>query len=233
MKKENYILNEEIGEIRFTPSHIERFHELGIQMEVPKNYTLFHVGDVADCCYYIEDGAVVSFEYTASGGEHVFSSNRSGTMILIPSMLVTHVLTLNFKTSVASKLIKIKKEVLFSVIAEEPDMAADLLCALSHRLIGTIEQFRERGNYSVPWRVCKFFLFVAGQSGVEYDGKIMIQSKISQQEMANRLQANRVTVARAIRELKDLGLVEYINGYYCIRDSEKMKRHMEYIENIS
>jgi CRP/FNR family transcriptional regulator len=47
--------------------------------------------------------------------------------------------------------------------------------------------------------------------------------------MANQIQANRVTIARNIRELKDLGLIEYINGYYCIRDVARLKRHMDYV----
>jgi CRP/FNR family transcriptional regulator len=68
--------------------------------------------------------------------------------------------------------------------------------------------------------------------GVNYDGKVLIQEKVSQQTIANNLHANRVTIARAIRDLKSLGLVEYINGYYCIRSIDKLKKHMDYLETI-
>lgn len=222
---------EDLEQFYFSESHIERFKQMGTYMEVPKNFILCEAGEAPDSCYYIVKGQVVSYEYTASGGEHVFSSNGEGAMILVPSMVITHELTLNFKTSKPSHLIRIRREVLFQIIAEDPDIAADFIYSLSARLIGTIEQFRERGNYSVTWRVCNLLVSMAERNGVDYDGKILIQEKMSQQNMANRLQANRVTVARSMKELKDYGLVEYINGYYCIRSIEKLKRHMEYMEN--
>jgi CRP/FNR family transcriptional regulator len=118
---------------------------------------------------------------------------------------------------------------LYDLIASEPDIAADMIYLLSGKLIATIEQYRESGNYSVKWRLCNLFLTMADQSGIDYDGKVLIQQKISQQSMANQIQANRVTIARNIRELKDLGLIEYINGYYCIRDVARLKRHMDYV----
>ena len=71
----------------------------------------------------------------------------------------------------------------------------------------------------------------AKQSGTDYDGKILIREKISQQSMANMLRVSRITVARTIKELKDLGLLENINGYYCLRSTEQLKRHMKIIES--
>ena len=220
---------EGLGRFYFSEEHIERFRELGQTLELPKNYVLFEAGEIPDCCYYIEQGQVVSCEYTVSGREHVFSSNNAGTMILVPSMVITHELTLNFRTSRPSRLIRLEREVLYGILAEEPDIAADFIYSLSSQLIYIIEQFRERGSYSVTWRVCNLLLTMAEHSGIDYDGKVLIQEKMSQQNMANRLQANRVTVARALKELKDYGLVEVINGFYCIRDIEKLKRHMNHI----
>lgn len=233
MASEKYLLSDGLANLNFTAEHVERFRQVGTQMEVPKNFMLFEAGDVPNCCYYIEEGRVAAFEYTASGGEHVFTVNGAGAMILVPSMVITHELSLNFRTITSSRLICIERDALNHMILEEPDMAADFIYSLSSRLIHTIEQFRQRGNYSVPWRVCNYLLFLADQSGIDYDGKTMIQEKISQQEIANMLQANRVTVARAIKDLKDLGLMEYINGFYCIRSIDKIKKHMNYLELLA
>lgn len=213
----------------FPREHLDKMIELGEEVFLPKNQILLEAGAVPDCCYYIEQGRVASYEYNALGSERVFSINGPGSMILVPSMVITHAVTLSFRTLEPSRLLKIDRRTLGGLIANEPDIAADLICLLSSKLISTIEQYRESGNYSVKWRVCGLLLTLAKQSGVDYDGKLLIQQKISQQSMANRIQANRVTVARVIRELKDLGLVEYINGYYCIRDIERLKRHMDYI----
>ena len=213
----------------FPKSHLEKIKMFGEEISVPKNHIILRAGVVPDCCYYIERGQVIAYEYNALGTERVFSTNEPGSLILVPSMIITHAVTLNFRTSKPALLVRIDNQMLYHLIADEPDIAADIIYLLSAKLISTIEQYRESGNYSVKWRVCNLFLELAAQSGMEYDGKLLIQQKVSQQSMANRIQANRVTVARAIRELKDLGLVEYINGYYCIRNVAKLRRHMDYI----
>ena len=145
-------------------------------------------------------------------------------------MVVTHPLTLSFKASEPSVLVRISRQTMFQAMRADPDFASMLVYSLSLRLITTIESSREQGNHAMSWRVCHLLLTMAGQSGVDYDGKVLIREKISQQTMANRLRANRVTVARIIRDLKDLGLVEYINGYYCIRDVHKLQKHMDYLD---
>lgn len=60
-----------------------------------------------------------------------------------------------------------------------------------------------------------------------YDGKILIKEKISQQMMANLLGVNRVTLVRAVKELREMGFVEQINGFYCICDEVRMQQYME------
>jgi CRP/FNR family transcriptional regulator len=213
----------------FPESHLDKIREFGTELTLPKDHILLNAGDVPECCYYIEQGQIISYEYNAYGTERVFSTNEPGSLVLVPSMIITHPVLLNFRTSKPSKLVCLENHRLYDLIASEPDIAADMIYLLSGKLIATIEQYRESGNYSVKWRLCNLFLTMADQSGIDYDGKVLIQQKISQQSMANQIQANRVTIARNIRELKDLGLIEYINGYYCIRDVARLKRHMDYV----
>ncbi|MCD7748528.1 MAG: Crp/Fnr family transcriptional regulator [Oscillospiraceae bacterium] len=219
-----------LGQIVLPQRSAEQFQRMGTPVTLAKNQTLYKVGDVPDSCYYVCQGCIVAFDCTPAGGEHIFSVNVPGELILVPSMVVIHPLVLNFKASEPTYLIRIHRETLFQEMADDAEFSAQLVYALSVRLIDTIEQSRERGSYSVPWRVCNLFLSMAGRYGVPYDGKVLIQKKMSQQAMANELHANRVTVARAIRELKDYGLVEYINGYYCVRDMARLKKHMDYLE---
>lgn len=45
--------------------------------------------------------------------------------------------------------------------------------------------------------------------------------------MANLLGVNRATLVRAVKELREMGFVEQINGFYCIRDEVRMRQYME------
>ncbi|MCD8086684.1 MAG: Crp/Fnr family transcriptional regulator [Clostridiales bacterium] len=175
-----------LGQIVLPQRSAEQFQRMGTPVTLAKNQTLYKVGDVPDSCYYVCQGRIVAFDCTPAGGEHIFSVNVPGELILVPSMVVTHPLVLNFKASEPTHLIRIHRETLFQEMADDAEFSAQLVYALSVRLIDTIEQSRERGSYSVPWRVCNLFLSMAGRYGVPYDGKVLIQKKMSQQAMGQR-----------------------------------------------
>ena len=219
-----------LGQLEVPRQYAESIQRLGTTMRLKKNETLYKAGDIPENCYYLLLGQLVACEYTTAGEERVYSTNHPGELILVPSMVVTHPLTLNFKASEPSILVRISRETMFQAMRADPDFASMLVYSLSLRLITTIESSREQGNHSMSWRVCHLLLTMAERSSADYDDKLLIREKISQQAMASRLRVNRVTVARAIRDLKDLGLVENINGYYCIRSAQALQRHMEYLD---
>lgn len=90
-----------------------------------------------------------------------------------------------------------------------------------------MEQYWALKNFSLSWRLCSLLLELADQCGVDYDGKVMLTRSLSQQEMASLLQSSRVSVARVMKGLKDLNLVEYVNGFYCIRSIAQLRRAVQ------
>lgn len=208
----------------------ERLRSIGTSIEVPRNFQLYRAGDIPDSCYLIQSGRIISAEVMPTGREFVFSSNEEGATILLPAILLHRRLTLNFRASVPSKLIRVKRESLLQTMASDPDFLASVLYVMTVKYSVLLDMFRST-SHMVPWQVCNLLLSLAKKHGVDYDGKILIRIKYSQQMMADFLHANRTTVARAMRELFDLGLVERINDYYCIRSVEKLHQHMDEIEN--
>lgn len=206
------------------------FVQLGEIQELEKNQSLHHAGEIVESCYYVRSGELVAFEYTVSGAERVFSVIHPGELILLPSMVTTRRVTLNFKAVLPSELIKIHRDMLFQAMAEDTEIAVQMVQSLSMRLIASIEYSRKRDNYSVPWRVCSFLIDAAERSGSGSNGGLLNGEKVSRQGIANALHVNRVTVARIIRDLKANNLVEYINGFYFIQNVEKLKKHMRYLE---
>jgi CRP/FNR family transcriptional regulator len=215
----------------FTDRLGQQFENLGTPVDMPKNQMLFRAGDIPDCCYYIKRGRVMAFEFTSSGEERIYNINEQGSIIFEPCVILNRALTLNFKTMTASTLFRIPRETLLDAVLSDPSVAADLLYSLSEKFLEVNEQIRESAVHSVHWKVCNLLLTYAYKYGVDYDGKVLINEKISQQLLANLLRVNRVTVARVIRELRDSGLVEQINGYYCIRSIDNLRNHMQYIDS--
>lgn len=220
-----------LGERRFvSPEDVEVFLRIGTVMNLPRHTTLHRAGTVPGSCYYILEGEVESFDSVASGNERIFRRSGTQALILLPAMMIQHELHLSFRTTCPSRLIKIPRDQLQEYFLETPDFAARTVRAVSELYIDMMEQYWALKNFSLPWRLCSILLELADQCGADYDGKVMLTRSLSQQEMAALLQSSRVSVARAMKQLKDLNLVEYVNGFYCIRSTKQLRRHMEALE---
>lgn len=219
------------GEHSFvSPEDVEVFLRIGTVMDLPRHATLHRAGTVPGSCYYILEGEVESFDSIASGNERIFRRSGAGALILLPAMMIRHELHLSFRTTCPGRLIRISRDQIQEYFLETPDFAARTVRAVSELYVGMMEQYWALKNFSLSWRLCSLLLELAGQCGADYDGKVMLTRSLSQQEMAALLQSSRVSVARAMKRLKDLNLVEYVNGFYCIRSISRLRRHMETLE---
>jgi CRP/FNR family transcriptional regulator len=93
-----------------------------------------------------------------------------------------------------------------------------------------MEQIRESRCHEATWRFCSLLLMFAENYGVPYEGKILIKEKLSQKVLSDILGVNRITVNHIIKKLKDMDLIVQINSYYCIYNQERLKKHMDYLD---
>ncbi|MDR1916631.1 MAG: Crp/Fnr family transcriptional regulator [Synergistaceae bacterium] len=203
--------------------------KIGYAKTLPKGHIISKPGEVPSLCYVIKKGRVIAFEVTPSGGERVFYMMEENSLLLEANLFLRIPAFVYFKTSMPTELICISRESLLLAIAGDAQMAFDIIESISNKFLSSIDQMRQNYGQSSKWKISNLLLIFADRFGVPYDGKILIKEKISQQMIANLLGINRVTATRIMKELRDLVLIEQVNGYYCIRDIEKLKLHMEHI----
>lgn len=205
----------------------ERFRALGPVVDFAKGAILAQAGRVPRCCYYVLEGRVMAFEYTLSTGDRYYNFNEEGSLLLESNVLLEKAPPVSFVAVSAVKAVTIERERLMARLREDPTLAEELLMSLSYKFLAAMDQVREGTQYNVAWKVCNLLLTFAERYGVEYDGKILIKEKISQQMLANLLGVNRITMVRTVKELREQSLIEQVNGFYCIRDRERMLEYME------
>lgn len=203
---------------------------LGNEVIIPKNTIIHSADEIPEFAYYVLSGKIISYEYTASGNERIYAVSTKGSMVLDDSLVTQKPIPVYFKTTRDTRAIKIARNSMINAIASDPDFALAIIHSTSEKLLSAMEIIRQTSSTSAAWKVCKLLLTYAKQYGTPYDNKILISEKISQQNIANLLGINRITTLRVMKDLKDMGLIEQINGLYCIRDEENLKRHMDFIE---
>lgn len=112
----------------------------------------------------------------------------------------------------------------------DPQLLNVLLFSVSNKFLEAMEELRKERNHSAAWRLCDTLLCFSERYGVPYDGKVLIQKNISLQSLAAMMGVNRATAVRAMRRLRDMGLVENINGFYCVRSIDSLRRHQELLD---
>lgn len=214
-----------VTRLLYLPRGISRLEKLGEKKKFPKNHILVEAGARTNYCYIVKSGRVVAYEYTISGEERIYNFNEKNSLLLEANLLFDWESPVNFRTTLPSELVCIDKETLMGAIETDSEVCKDIMESLATKFMSAMEQIRHANFHNASWKICDLLLIFAEHYGVPYDGKVLIQEKISQQLLSNLLGMNRVTAVRAIKELKDMALIEQINGYYCIRDVERLKRH--------
>lgn len=214
-----------VSRLLYLPRGISRLEQLGEKKTFPKNHILVQSGSRTNYCYIVKTGRVVAYEYTINGEERIYNFNERNSVFLEANLLFDWDSPVSFKTVMKSELVCIDKESLLRAIEHSPEVSMDIMQSIATKFMSSMEQIRHTNFHSASWKICDLLLVFAEKYGVPYDGKVLIHEKISQQMLSNLLGINRVTAVRAIKELKDMSLIEQINGYYCIRDISRLQRH--------
>ena len=214
---------------RFHPG-AEEFHSLEMLGELsafPKNHIILESGQITNVCYLVRKGQVYGVNVSPSTEEHIYYVMDPGSLFLEANAIFQKPAPVRFQTSAPSELVRIRRDRLMRAIEESPGLMYAILGNISEKFFEAMDEVREIRSYSASWRLCKLLLTLAERYGVVYDGKILIQRKMGIAFLTSMLGVNRATTIRGLRQLRDLGLIENINGYYCVRSMEALRRHQE------
>lgn len=205
-------------------------YSMGVEVIIPKNTVIYKADTIPEYAYYILSGKIISYEYTVTGNERIYAISTRGSLVLDDSLVTRKPIPVSFRTTQETHAIRIDHEAMIRAISSNPDFAMAVIHSTADKLLSAMEIIRQSSSTSAAWKVCNLLLTYAKQYGTPYDNKILISEKISQQNIANLLGINRITTLRVMKDLKDMGLIEQINGFYCIRDEENLIRHMDFLE---
>ena len=207
----------------YLPQNIQRLEKLGTLRHYPKNFVLIEPGELATHCYIVKKGRIIAFEFTPMGEERVYNFMEENSILLESNLIMEIPAQVYFRTTQETDLICIEREELLTAMSKDQELTMDIISALSYKFFSSMDQIRQECCHNATWKFCNLLLIFADRFGEEYDGKVLIHEKVSQQMLSNLLGINRITAVRIVKELKEQMLLELINGYYCIRDIDKLK----------
>ena len=133
----------------------------------------------------------------------------------------------NFLAMQDSELLFVAKRDFQRLMKNDMEVANFAALSIAKKMHALRAQLYEGRHHAVLWRTASLFAEFARQHGVQKGDRIMIDFNITQQFVANMLGTNRITVAKSVKRLKELGLIEKTDDYYYICDHAKMNEFLE------
>ena len=173
----------------------------------PKNTIVVTEGERSDSLYVILSGRVKVFVSDEEGRGVTLNfegpGEYFGELALDEGPRSASVVTLE-----PCRMALIPNDVLKGFVSGHPDVALHLIRALIGRVRHTTESLKDLATLDVYGRVAKLLLDLAREVG----GKLIIESRLTQQEIADRVGCSREMVTRIFRDLTVGGYIGNEDG---------------------
>jgi CRP/FNR family transcriptional regulator, cyclic AMP receptor protein len=186
------------------PAETEVLASHGTVRTYPVNSILINEGDQTDSLYVLLEGNVKVFVSDESGKEVILNILEPGEYYGELSLVDDAPRSASVKAMTPVKLVIITKSEFKRWLAGDSERAYNLIRALSREVRALTESVKSLALMDVYGRVARTMLDLA----VEKNGKLIIEQKLTHQDIANMVGASREMVSRI---LKDLATGNYIS----------------------
>ena len=174
----------------------------GTVKSYPKNAVIVNEGDRSDSMFIILSGKVKAYLADEEGKEVLLSTQGPGEyfgeMILDEGPRSASVMTLE-----PSKFAVVSTEQFRNFLYANPDAGAELVKSLIHRVRDLTRTVGNLALLDVYGRIARLLLDLA----TEENGRLVINEKLTQQDMASRVGCSREMISRILKDLRTGGYI--------------------------
>jgi CRP/FNR family transcriptional regulator len=208
----------------------ELFEKSGSLKTVRKNTVIIEAGEIPQYCYLVKKGRIIGYDYSSTGDEKTYTVILPHSLFLEADLIANQPSSVNFRAVRLSELICIDRQTILKQMANDFNFTLDIVKSISSKYFSTLNQAHMLKSHDAAWMLCNQLLEFSDCFGVPHNGKTMIREKINQEILSSLLGVSRMTIVRALEKFKKLGLIDKINGYYCICDMQRMRRYLETLD---
>ncbi|MGB3619774.1 Crp/Fnr family transcriptional regulator [Ketobacter sp. MCCC 1A13808] len=185
-------------------AEMSALQELCITRTYPKNTVIINEGDQANAMFICSTGKVKVYVSDENGREFVLNSMGPGEYFGELSLLDDETRSASVITTDKSTFSILYKEDFSKVVLNHPGIALVLLRNLANRIRKLTDNVKTLALQDVYGRIRKTLLDLC----IEKNGETIIEEKLTQQDIANRIGSSREMVARILKDLATGGYIE-------------------------
>lgn len=168
-----------------------------------RNTVIINAGDESDTFYFIDSGRVKVVIQDENGKEVILAMLGDGDYFGEMALFDAQPRSASVVTLQETRLCLISRREFRDSLAREPDLAIAIILGLTRRLRAANEQIESLAFKDVYGRVAR----ILQQLAKELDGRLVVDEKLTQQDIASMVGASREMVSRIFRELATGGYI--------------------------
>ena len=193
-------------------------------VKIAKGSVLFAEGDEGDHLYVIVEGKLKLGTSSGDGRENLLSILGPGEMFGELSLFDPGPRTSTATAVTDAKLLSLGQEKLIPWLAENPQVALQLLARLAQRLRRTNEAVGDLVFSDVPGRVAKALIDLGERFGKQTDEGLFVHHDLTQEELAQLVGASRETVNKALADFAGRNWLKLDGRAVLITDFDRLSK---------
>ena len=186
------------------PESVERLMSRSVERNYPKQTVVIHEGDDPTGMYVIVSGRVRAYLTDANGKEFVLATHGEGEYFGELALLDDAPRSASVATVEPCRLLVLSRASFEECLLQNPELALQLLKGLARRVRRLTESARTLALKDVFGRITALLQDLA----VERDGVLVIEERLTHQEIARRIGSSREMVSRILKDLETGGYIE-------------------------
>ncbi len=196
-------------------------------VQLAPQQTLFTVGDPGDGFYLVNEGLLKVNIVSSAGGERILAILGAGDLVGELAIVDGAPRSASVTAIRESKLRFVSRTVFESVAERHPELYRHMMVLLSRRLRAIDDVLTATSFLPLQGRTARALLSLAEAFGKDVgSGRILIQQKVSQSDIAAMAGISRENVSRILQDWMRRSLVSRLAGYYCVEDKAALEREL-------
>ena len=184
---------------------------------------IFHEGDAGTALYVIEKGEVKIVLGSSEGKDVVLSLLGPGDFFGELALLDGEPRSADAVAKETSHLLILQRDDFLRFMIEQPQVAVNLMAVLSRRLRRVDQLVHDAAFLDVRTRLIRALLELAQTRGRPGPQGVVIDSRLTQSDLANMVGATRESINKWLRYYTRKGLLHHYRGQITLMDLKRLR----------
>lgn len=204
-------------------SDLEEVRPYLIPARLRKKEIIFSEGDPSDWLYIVTDGKVKITKLSRGGREIILEIISPFDFFGGVAVMRGFPYPANAIAMEDTEVFKISRSNLMRILDRFPNLMYCIAANIGDRIKGSHETLKNIAIEKVESRIAALLIKLADKAGIKVDNSIVIDLKLTKQDIAEMVGTTVETSIRTMSKFKKIGIVSEKGGRIVIRDLNKLR----------